>query len=63
RVSWSRSGGSGGTGLGLAIVKHFLQLHQAQLSFDSEVGLGSRFCCVFDARHRLAREAKGADAA
>ncbi|MFY8134452.1 MAG: ATP-binding protein, partial [Aquimonas sp.] len=53
RVSSSRSRDSGGTGLGLAIVKHILQLHQAQLSIDSELGMGSRFCCVFDARHRL----------
>lgn len=61
RVSSSRSRDSGGTGLGLAIVKHILQLHQAQLSIDSEVGVGSRFCCVFDARHRLVREAAGAE--
>jgi two-component system, OmpR family, phosphate regulon sensor histidine kinase PhoR len=56
RVSTSRSRDSGGTGLGLAIVKHILQLHQAQLLIDSEVGVGSRFCCVFDAGHRVARE-------
>jgi two-component system phosphate regulon sensor histidine kinase PhoR len=63
RVSTSRSRDSGGTGLGLAIVKHILQLHQAQLSIDSELGVGSRFCCVFDARHRLARESVDIDAA
>jgi two-component system phosphate regulon sensor histidine kinase PhoR len=62
-VSTSRSRDSGGTGLGLAIVKHILQLHQAQLSIDSELGVGSRFCCVFDARHRLARESADIDAA
>lgn len=63
RVSSSRSRDSGGTGLGLAIVKHILQLHQAQLTIDSEVGVGSRFCCVFDARHRVQRAAVGSDAA
>lgn len=63
RVSTSRSRDSGGTGLGLAIVKHILQLHQAQLVVDSEVGTGSRFCCVFGARHRLPRDEADVDAA
>ena len=47
RVSASRSRESGGTGLGLAIVKHVLQLHQARLEIDSEVGRGSVFACHF----------------
>ena len=47
RVSTSRSRESGGTGLGLAIVKHVLQLHQARLEIDSEVGRGSVFACHF----------------
>ncbi|ANB18711.1 phosphate regulon sensor histidine kinase PhoR [Dokdonella koreensis] len=47
RVSTSRSRESGGTGLGLSIVKHVLQLHQARLDIRSEVGVGSRFICVF----------------
>ncbi|HVJ61631.1 MAG TPA: ATP-binding protein, partial [Tahibacter sp.] len=47
RVSTSRSRETGGTGLGLSIVKHVLQLHQAHLTIDSEVGVGSTFSCVF----------------
>ena len=47
RVSTSRSRESGGTGLGLAIVKHVLNLHQATLSIESEVGRGSTFSCHF----------------
>jgi two-component system phosphate regulon sensor histidine kinase PhoR len=47
RVSTSRSRESGGTGLGLSIVKHVLNLHQARLEIDSEVGRGSTFACVF----------------
>jgi two-component system phosphate regulon sensor histidine kinase PhoR len=42
-----RIGGEGGTGLGLAIVKHALQRHQATLEIASELGVGSRFTCVF----------------
>jgi two-component system phosphate regulon sensor histidine kinase PhoR len=53
RVSNSRSRESGGTGLGLSIVKHVLQLHQARLEIESEVGVGSTFACVFDAKRRL----------
>ena len=49
RVSTSRSRESGGTGLGLSIVKHILQLHQARLGIDSEVGRGSTFTCHFGA--------------
>jgi two-component system, OmpR family, phosphate regulon sensor histidine kinase PhoR len=48
RVSTSRSRESGGTGLGLSIVKHVLNLHQAKLEIESEVGRGSRFTCVFE---------------
>ncbi|NOT86626.1 MAG: phosphate regulon sensor histidine kinase PhoR [Lysobacter sp.] len=47
RVSTSRSRESGGTGLGLSIVKHVLNLHQARLEIESEVGRGSRFVCHF----------------
>ena len=62
RVSTSRSRESGGTGLGLAIVKHVLNLHQARLTIESEVGRGSTFACVFGAervrqRTPTAREA------
>jgi two-component system phosphate regulon sensor histidine kinase PhoR len=47
RVSTSRSRESGGTGLGLSIVKHVLNLHQARLEIESDVGRGSRFACRF----------------
>ena len=47
RVSTSRSRESGGTGLGLSIVKHVLNLHQARLEIESEVGRGSVFQCRF----------------
>src|SRR6478735_13600 len=55
RVSTSRSRESGGTGLGLSIVKHVLNLHQAQLQIESEVGRGSRFSCVFGPERVLVR--------
>lgn len=47
RVSTSRSRESGGTGLGLSIVKHVLNLHQARLDIQSEVGHGSVFSVHF----------------
>lgn len=53
RVSNSRSRESGGTGLGLSIVKHVLNLHDGHLHVESEVGRGSTFACVFDARRLL----------
>ncbi|GAA4862350.1 phosphate regulon sensor histidine kinase PhoR [Luteimonas vadosa] len=56
RVSTSRSRESGGTGLGLAIVKHVLQLHNARLSIESEIGQGSTFSCSFGADRVIARE-------
>jgi two-component system phosphate regulon sensor histidine kinase PhoR len=43
RVDRSRSRETGGTGLGLAIVKHVLQRHEAQLSIQSTLGVGSSF--------------------
>jgi len=49
RVSTSRSRESGGTGLGLSIVKHVLNLHQARLEIESEVGQGSVFSIHFGA--------------
>ncbi len=57
RVSTSRSRESGGTGLGLSIVKHVLNLHQARLEIDSEVGRGSRFACRFGRERIRARDA------
>ena len=59
RVSTSRSRASGGTGLGLSIVKHVLGLHGARLEISSELGLGSRFACVFDAARLLAPAPSG----
>ena len=60
RVSTSRSRESGGTGLGLSIVKHVLQLHQARLQVQSEVGKGSLFSCYFGAERVHARDASPA---
>ena len=56
RVSTSRSRESGGTGLGLSIVKHVLNLHQARLEIESEVGRGSTFSCHFGADRVRARD-------
>ena len=53
RVSTSRSRATGGTGLGLSIAKHVLNLHQARLEIESEVGVGSTFTCVFGASRLL----------
>jgi two-component system phosphate regulon sensor histidine kinase PhoR len=61
RVSTSRSRETGGTGLGLAIVKHVLNLHQARLAIESEVGTGSTFSCVFGPE-RVLRHAEAASA-
>ena len=61
RVSTSRSRESGGTGLGLSIVKHVLQLHDARLEIESEVGAGSTFTCVFERERLLAPEAQSED--
>ncbi len=54
RVSTSRSRETGGTGLGLSIVKHVLQVHDARLEIESEVGVGSTFSGVFPAERLLA---------
>lgn len=56
RVSTSRSRESGGTGLGLSIVKHILNLHQARLEVESEVGQGSLFSIHFNAERVHPRE-------
>jgi two-component system, OmpR family, phosphate regulon sensor histidine kinase PhoR len=61
RVSTSRSRETGGTGLGLSIAKHVLNLHQARLSIESEVGRGSTFACHFGAHHVIARDPAGRD--
>lgn len=43
RVDKARSKKFGGTGLGLAIVKHIIQLHNGQVSVESEPNKGSTF--------------------
>ena len=48
RVDKGRSRQSGGTGLGLAITKHALAEHDAVLSIESEIGVGSTFSTVFE---------------
>ena len=62
RVSTSRSRETGGTGLGLSIVKHVLQLHEARLEIESEVGVGSTFSCVFSRERLLAPQSMAEDA-
>ena len=47
RVDTARSRDTGGTGLGLAIVKHILERHQAVLTIQSQVRVGSKFTCRF----------------
>ena len=47
RVDKSRSKETGGTGLGLSIVKHIVQIHNGQLSIDSEPGKGTTITAVF----------------
>ena len=47
RVDSGRAREQGGTGLGLAIVKHALQRHDARLTIESRLGIGSRFICHF----------------
>lgn len=42
RVDKSRSKATGGTGLGLAIVKHIVELHDAKIFIESELGVGTK---------------------
>lgn len=48
RVDKSRSKKTGGTGLGLAIVKHICALYKAELSIESEIGVGTTVTITFD---------------
>lgn len=47
RVDKSRSKERGGTGLGLAIVKHIASEHHAQISLESEEGVGTTITILF----------------
>ena len=47
RVDKSRSRKTGGTGLGLAIVKHIAEVHHADISLDSDVGIGTTIRVLF----------------
>lgn len=47
RVDKSRSKKTGGTGLGLAIVKHICALYKAELSIESEIGIGTDITVLF----------------
>lgn len=49
RVDKSRSKKVGGTGLGLSIVKHAAEMHDAEVSLESETGQGTNITIVFPA--------------
>ena len=53
RVDSSRARQTGGTGLGLAIVKHAATYHGAQISLESELGVGTRITVTFPADRLL----------
>ncbi len=50
RVDKSHSKRIGGTGLGLAIVKHICAISDAELSIESDFGIGTTVTVVFNAR-------------
>ena len=47
RVDKSRSKASGGTGLGLSIVKHIAQYHNAKITLQSELSVGTTVIVIF----------------
>jgi two-component system phosphate regulon sensor histidine kinase PhoR len=58
RVDRGRSRATGGTGLGLAITKHVAMRHQARLTIESRVNVGSRFSLEFPAQRVIENSAK-----
>lgn len=51
RVDKGRSRKTGGTGLGLAIVKHISEVHGADISLDSDIGIGTTVRVEFAPNH------------
>lgn len=47
RVDNSRARDTGGTGLGLAIVKHAATVHNAQVTLESQLNIGTKVCVTF----------------
>lgn len=47
RIDKSRSRAKGGTGLGLSIVKHIADRHEAKISVESKVGVGTTITVTF----------------
>lgn len=47
RVDKARSKKTGGTGLGLAIVKHIAEQHNAEITIESKLGVGTTISVIF----------------
>ena len=50
-VDKSRSRAQGGAGLGLALCKEIAALHQGELRFESQVGLGTKVTVELEGIH------------
>ncbi len=48
KVDKSHAKAVGGSGLGLAIAKEIIQLHNAQVNLQSELGVGTKITIIFD---------------